>query len=171
MKRLGDYTQCSYVAKQNSILLESNIANYMVSILKKWKSRIFLTPNGVLIQSKCIIWNDAIKYKQTKVVKFSSEHFLAMCINESLRSEIEAKIRKLGGKCKEVEAWLTAKYLKTHFSYSHIVGFQIRKMGRRSINTTKSGKFMNPTDQASKFKQTWLSQNVYCNTIPFLQIK
>lgn len=23
-------------------------------------------------------------------------------------------------------------------------------MGRRSINTTKSGKFMNPTDQASK---------------------
>ena len=25
-------------------------------------------------------------------------------------------------------------------------------MGRRSINTTKSGKYMNPTDQASKFK-------------------
>jgi len=23
-------------------------------------------------------------------------------------------------------------------------------MGRRSINTTKSGKYMNPTDQASK---------------------
>lgn len=25
-------------------------------------------------------------------------------------------------------------------------------MGRRSINTTKSGKYMNPTDQASKLK-------------------
>lgn len=25
-------------------------------------------------------------------------------------------------------------------------------MGRRSINTTKSGKYMNPTDQASKFQ-------------------
>lgn len=24
-------------------------------------------------------------------------------------------------------------------------------MGRRSINTTKSGKYMNPTDQASEF--------------------
>lgn len=24
-------------------------------------------------------------------------------------------------------------------------------MGRRSINTTKSGKYMNPTDQASKY--------------------
>lgn len=27
----------------------------------------------------------------------------------------------------------------------------IVKMGRRSINTTKSGKYMNPTDQARKF--------------------
>lgn len=25
-------------------------------------------------------------------------------------------------------------------------------MGRRSINTTKSGKYMNPTDQASKYQ-------------------
>lgn len=25
-------------------------------------------------------------------------------------------------------------------------------MGRRSINTTKSGKYMNPTDQASKYE-------------------
>ena len=26
-------------------------------------------------------------------------------------------------------------------------------MGRRSINTTKSGKYMNPTDQARKYLQ------------------
>lgn len=26
-------------------------------------------------------------------------------------------------------------------------------MGRRSINTTKSGKYMNPTDQARKFNK------------------
>lgn len=29
-------------------------------------------------------------------------------------------------------------------------------MGRRSINTTKSGKYMNPTDQASKKNNTYL---------------
>ena len=34
-----------------------------------------------------------------------------------------------------------------------VVGF---KMGKRSTNTTKSGKFMNPTDQASKLK------NMFC---------
>jgi len=28
-------------------------------------------------------------------------------------------------------------------------------MGRRSINTTKSGKFMNPTDQARTFYKTY----------------
>lgn len=29
------------------------------------------------------------------------------------------------------------------------------KMGRRSINTTKSGKYMNPTDQASKYSSVY----------------
>lgn len=33
-------------------------------------------------------------------------------------------------------------------------------MGRRSINTTKSGKYMNPTDQASKF-MNWCIGYVY----------
>lgn len=28
-------------------------------------------------------------------------------------------------------------------------------MGRRNINTTKSGKYMNPTDQASKFLKSF----------------
>lgn len=119
--------------------------------------RISFSPNDALIQSKRSIWNDVI----TKVVKFSSEHFLAMCINESLRSETEAKIYKLGAKCNEVEAWFTAKYHKTHFLIRLFSVYKIRKMGRRSINTTKSGKFMNPTDQASKFKHTWLLQTLY----------
>ena len=30
-------------------------------------------------------------------------------------------------------------------------------MGRRSINTTKSGKYMNPTDQASKYYSKYLT--------------
>lgn len=30
-------------------------------------------------------------------------------------------------------------------------------MGRRSINTTKSGKYMNPTDQARKYQQRPIS--------------
>lgn len=36
------------------------------------------------------------------------------------------------------------------------------KMGRRSINTTKSGKYMNPTDQARKFNKI-----IYLITIRF----
>lgn len=122
--------------------------------------RILFSPNDALIQSKRSIWNDVIN--QTKVVKFSSEHFLAMCINESLvGSETEAKIYKLGAKCNEVEAWFTAKYHQTHFLIRLFAVYKIIKMGRRSINTTKSGKFMNPTDQASKFKHTWLLQTLY----------
>lgn len=35
-------------------------------------------------------------------------------------------------------------------------------MGRRSINTTKSGKYMNPTDQARKFNKI-----IYLITIRF----
>lgn len=115
--------------------------------------RILFSPYDALIQSKRSIWNDVIN--QTKVVKFSSEHFLAMC------SETEAKIYKLGAKCNEVEAWFTAKYHKTHFLIRLFAVYKIIKMGRRSINTTKSGKFMNPTDQASKFKHTWLLQTLY----------
>lgn len=38
-------------------------------------------------------------------------------------------------------------------------------MGRRSINTTKSGKYMNPTDQARKY---WLQFLLYLNDINFL---
>ena len=36
-------------------------------------------------------------------------------------------------------------------------------MGRRSISTTKSGKFMNPTDQASKIQKL-------CNLLKLCQI-
>lgn len=38
-------------------------------------------------------------------------------------------------------------------------------MGRRSINTTKSGKYMNPTDQARKFNKI-----IYLITIRFQQV-
>jgi hypothetical protein len=37
-------------------------------------------------------------------------------------------------------------------------------MGRRSINTTKSGKYMNPTDQASKYTEHNL-QLVVCYSL------
>lgn len=37
------------------------------------------------------------------------------------------------------------------------------KMGRRSISTTKSGKFMNPTDQASKIQKL-------CNLLKLCQV-
>ena len=36
-------------------------------------------------------------------------------------------------------------------------------MGRRSINTTKSGKYMNPTDQFSKCKKS----TVYTDSIKY----
>lgn len=37
-------------------------------------------------------------------------------------------------------------------------------MGRRAINTTKSGKYMNPTDQASKFQEIQANnQNIFQN--------
>jgi WW domain-binding protein 11 len=38
-------------------------------------------------------------------------------------------------------------------------------MGRRSISSTKAGKFMNPTDQASKEKRTLNLQNNLLNLI------
>lgn len=69
-----------------------------------------------------------------------------MCINESLCSEIEVKIYKLGVKCNEVEVWFIVKYYKIYFFICLFVVYKIIKMGWRLINIIKSGKFMNFID-------------------------
>ena len=72
--------------------------------------------------------------------------------------------------------WSYLKYIPAMFHWHELVSLDFScwdllkfaekvKMGRRSISTTKSGKFMNPTDQASKIKIfNWLPKRLFMLT-------